>query len=783
MKLDRLKILDIQNIGDSDTGIQAGITAESLPFVFEMLSKQLYSNPIGSIVREITSNCSDSHQEAGVNEPIIIKKSYDEDEGYTIEFQDFGVGISPDRMSNIYMNYFSSSKRGTNEQIGGFGLGSKTPLAYADFFYINTIFNRIKYDYIFHKGENKPTLDLLKEEETEEGNGTTIKLVMENESDIRQFRTELEQQLLYFDNVYFEGWNINNKYTIYEGEYFKFRSDINQRENNVHISINKVKYNLDFDKVHVLTKYKQIPIAVKFEIGELQITPNRETLRYTDDTINLITKRVSLAIEEIIGRFNKQNPEVETLEEYHKLQGQEAKIVFNIEEGHSLNLWQRSELSRDLKFKPLAGIKIKKTPKELFFGWEIVGRISSEVYIPYKAGAVSLNNISVINGNYVIVDKDIKFSMYTTINIDREVTKFSTIFVVRKKKIEDFFYIDRELGLLSSNMEQGKAKIIYAYNKVIDSIVKERSLGYYKDFKPTDEWITAYKKEQKEASLAFIRKQNKEVFIRIVAYNSTGGKDIKLSELNNRTGILVYGFKEDKNKLFSIQRAVADNVSSIYKNYVMESNHYVIKKSFTVIQIAQNVETHILESKKTIYCDDFIETKFFRKIYSAQWLKSMISNSKILTNGDMKSILLRDYKKDISLADEYYKKYFKGGSVNLYVLDVEKLKIMPEAVEIYSKLYDKYNDVHFPMENIVEISSIHSNDIKEYIEYLKFKKIRLPNKFYLKDDRQLEYESNLREILRLINSPYKNNLLTFKENQNDDNSKEETSISAEEYPF
>lgn len=113
--------LDIQNIGIATENIEASIDAASMPFLFEMLSGSLYSNAIGSICREITSNCFDSHIEAGIDDPVTIKRGYDE-EGTYISFIDVGIGLSPDRIKSIYMNYFSSTKRLTNDLIGGFGL-------------------------------------------------------------------------------------------------------------------------------------------------------------------------------------------------------------------------------------------------------------------------------------------------------------------------------------------------------------------------------------------------------------------------------------------------------------------------------------------------------------------------------------------------------------------------------------------------------------------------------------------------------------------------------------
>ena len=77
-----------------------------------MFTKNIYSNPIGMVVREITSNCYDSHTEAKVNSPVVIRKTFDKlDNSHYISFIDYGVGMSPDRVENIYGVYFKSTKR------------------------------------------------------------------------------------------------------------------------------------------------------------------------------------------------------------------------------------------------------------------------------------------------------------------------------------------------------------------------------------------------------------------------------------------------------------------------------------------------------------------------------------------------------------------------------------------------------------------------------------------------------------------------------------------------
>ena len=61
-------------------------------------------------------------------------------------------------------------------------------------------------------------------------------------------------------------------------------------------------------------------IVVKFNIGELNITPNRENIIYTKDTINKITDRILAAkkeLEDLIA--NKLNKDYDNLYEYWKV--------------------------------------------------------------------------------------------------------------------------------------------------------------------------------------------------------------------------------------------------------------------------------------------------------------------------------------------------------------------------------------------------------------------------------------------------------------------------------
>src|SRR5665213_3254503 len=90
--------------------------------LFDILRSKMYSNPILAICREISSNARDAHREAGKPElPIEIHLPLGLEPYYSIK--DYGPGISPDRMINIFIKYTASTKREDNMQTGGFGLG------------------------------------------------------------------------------------------------------------------------------------------------------------------------------------------------------------------------------------------------------------------------------------------------------------------------------------------------------------------------------------------------------------------------------------------------------------------------------------------------------------------------------------------------------------------------------------------------------------------------------------------------------------------------------------
>lgn len=833
MILEKIKELDIKRVGDMDEGLTAEISEESHSLIFGMVSKKLYSNPIGSIVREITSNCFDAHIEVGnIEDPVIISYGVSIEEGMYIEFQDFGIGMSPDRINKVYRKYFSSTKRESNKEIGGFGLGSKTPLAYTELFYITTVFDGFKYEYIYHKGEDKPGIDSLygwnyelrtrtirnprytevdfdetTEEdyieeqyefkvaigqETEEKNGTIIRIGIKDRDDKQKFKDEIEFQLAYFDNVFVKGWGITNDYHIYEGKHFKFRSDIDRYNVETHLCVGKVRYAIDFNRVSIPNTYRKIPVAIKFDIGELPITLSRESVEYNDKSIKLIQDRVKLAGDEIIALFNSQNPEINTLEDWKRVQGDVPSVTFNKEKDHKFFIWAYSGIEKNYVFKPLKDIGIKHAPNNLFFMWECIAAIHTNgtrhLVHPYSETR-RVDNDFILQHKYLIVDKEDKTSSYTDLYIAEQ---FRTSVYLIKRKDVPYDEAAKLLKITEAKFIAGKAKTILGYIRKVTEIVKGRAgvrdgNSTYTSYRASDEWIANYKRSIIESTAAFIRRKNHKIFFRNVG-RGKGNDEMTELEFKNRTGMLVYGFKEDKPILQAIYDTVIETRSTLDKSGYSSS-----RKAFMVIIIARSVEEDIKGAKKTIHWEDFLwKTNFFKKIYT-----SNLMYSKFLSL----SYESMDYrKKYLPTFEEDYKAILK---------EIEKYRAPRYGRRCYS-IPDQYIDGHIePIPSMMKelddfivkydfkiplIGSLKSYLDKEQdtevIDYLKSKKIRLKNKYYLKTKEQLKeqqrdwnYIIGLNNILESIKNPKTNYYLTLNQNQNVSTESEDSNSSTRRYNY
>ena len=101
---------------------------------FRVLIDGLYANKAQSIVRELASNAFDSHIAAKTSKPFFIHVPTTMRPEFYV--RDYGIGMSHQKVMNLYSTLFDSDKDEDNDLVGMFGLGSKSPFAYTDQFYV-----------------------------------------------------------------------------------------------------------------------------------------------------------------------------------------------------------------------------------------------------------------------------------------------------------------------------------------------------------------------------------------------------------------------------------------------------------------------------------------------------------------------------------------------------------------------------------------------------------------------------------------------------------------------
>tara|TARA_R100000742_G_C4278660_1_gene101776 strand:+ start:111 stop:2456 length:2346 start_codon:yes stop_codon:yes gene_type:complete len=287
--------------GETQSSTKMSLDMESAQILMQMLSKNLYSDEVGSAVRECASNALDSHRRAGVTDPIVVSLRV-VDTGWEFSVEDFGIGLNHQDVENIISKYGKSTKRDSENELGMMGLGFKAPLAYCSSFYFIARKHGMERKYMMYEGEDVNTIDLIHSKPTDERNG--VKVIIPVKSwDKYDFQTKIKEQLCYFENVYFDVEGIDNNFTIHRSEYYQFSEMCEVDE--MHVCLDDVYYPIDWKKLDM--DRVRMPLGVRFSLTDgLYPTPNREALRYTAEAKDIIKAKITQLANHFVKKYNDQ---------------------------------------------------------------------------------------------------------------------------------------------------------------------------------------------------------------------------------------------------------------------------------------------------------------------------------------------------------------------------------------------------------------------------------------------------------------------------------------------
>ena len=308
------------------TTTERQFTIKATGKAFRILSSGLYKDKILAVVRELSCNAYDAHIAAGCKQrPFDVHLPNQFEPFFSV--RDYGPALSPHQIETVFTTYFESTKTDSNDQIGGLGLGCKSPLSYVDSFNVISRYDGVKRTYtVFFDEDDTPSMVLMSEEDITdynwEPNGLEVKLPVRSDN-FYEFNYAAEQVFKYFDvtpNVVGNAdFKLQQPISSISGPNYNVTTD----GRSARAIMGVVSYPID--KYQVDSKARGIlssAIDLYFDVGDLDITAGREELSYDRRTKDMLNKRVSEVLSDLPNRIVRRFSKCKNQFEARKLYGE-----------------------------------------------------------------------------------------------------------------------------------------------------------------------------------------------------------------------------------------------------------------------------------------------------------------------------------------------------------------------------------------------------------------------------------------------------------------------------
>jgi len=291
-----------------NVGQESGYRIQASASAFDILSSKLYKNVPEAIVRELSTNASDAQVEAGnANKPFDVHLPTAFEPWF--EIRDYGTGLTEEQVREVYTVYFCSTRSGSDDFTGAFGLGSKSPFAYTDAFTIASFVNGMEYTYSMFKNEqSEPSCALLGKASTDQPNGIKIKIPVASH-DRLSFDAAARKVYKWFK----VRPNITTGPIEYEDEAFEYQGDgygVVLADSHyggpphVRVVMGQVCYDASGSAIADSEFGRNARVVLFANMGEVTIAASRETLQFDDRTIGAINARLAEVLRDVKRQAN-----------------------------------------------------------------------------------------------------------------------------------------------------------------------------------------------------------------------------------------------------------------------------------------------------------------------------------------------------------------------------------------------------------------------------------------------------------------------------------------------
>lgn len=279
---------------------------------FDILSKSLYTNPDASCVREIVMNAVDATIEAGAQKQVKLTWNSAK-EAFIV--RDFGKGMTPAFVEELYTHYFSSTKKGSKNQTGMFGLGSKSPFAVTNKFWVTTVCDGKKYKWEMAKLPHQtPTATLVSTTDTIEPAGTEVEIPGISRGSVVN---EVAKIMYQFDFAGFDSFdvkhmcenasfldNVKSYPTVGDNRWSSMTFNILVgnylfKDMSLPDSLTR-KLTAKAEQAGVASYFNNATVFIRLNKGDVSFTPSRETFSFDEKTINGFEKVFDAMVAETV---------------------------------------------------------------------------------------------------------------------------------------------------------------------------------------------------------------------------------------------------------------------------------------------------------------------------------------------------------------------------------------------------------------------------------------------------------------------------------------------------
>jgi hypothetical protein len=363
MKLTNFNTDEVITSENFDSG-DFGITASGLIVVASILRDKLYNDKIMAPIREYCSNAWDAHVMVGKkNIPISITVPSQFNPVFKV--RDFGPGLSESEVADLYTKYGESTKRNTNRAIGSFGIGCKSGFCVSDSFLVISFYNGVRNTYncyLDEKGVGKYAL--MSSDVTTEENGIEIQIPVDPKK-IYEWISKIKSFCTYCTpKPVIVGIDPSQVLTPEITDFWFKESTWQLNKNNTYgskVIMGIVAYDISYEKLGIINeKYKTLlnnfSVIISAGIGTVDPAANRESLEYTEKTINYITRKLDEIVLKIKEKCEEKIKNVKSLWEakllytelYDNQLSYAEKQLFSAVFGYNSFEWNGQKISSNI---------------------------------------------------------------------------------------------------------------------------------------------------------------------------------------------------------------------------------------------------------------------------------------------------------------------------------------------------------------------------------------------------------------------------------------------------